>query len=162
MFVLYFYYYFIIIHLLNKLDFMAHQAVFFNQKEDLFSRIDLALWKLRWSAARCRPALTARALMKSVIVNLVAYKVPITPACTQGNNVQLNTKSTSPLIYQSITHSFLLSDRNVTCYWSLRQKDIPTCKHAMISVRQEYSHKMQIKRSISMARSVNYLLLILI
>nr|XP_026487295.1 uncharacterized protein LOC113394267 [Vanessa tameamea] len=41
--------------------------------------------------------------------------------------------------------------RNVTCYWSLRQKDIPTCKHAMISVRQEYSHKMQIKRSISMA-----------
>lgn len=42
--------------------------------------------------------------------------------------------------------------RNVTCYWSLRQKDIPTCKHAMISVRQEYSHKMQIKRSISMAR----------
>lgn len=42
--------------------------------------------------------------------------------------------------------------RNVTCYWSLRQKDIPTCKHAMISVRQEYAHKMQIKRSISMAR----------
>ncbi|KAJ0178028.1 hypothetical protein K1T71_005851 [Dendrolimus kikuchii] len=41
--------------------------------------------------------------------------------------------------------------RNVTCYWSLRQKVIPTCKHAMISVRQEYSHKMQIKRSISMA-----------
>ncbi|XP_041987452.1 uncharacterized protein LOC121739170 [Aricia agestis] len=41
--------------------------------------------------------------------------------------------------------------RNVTCYWSLRQKDIPTCKHAMISVRQEFSHKMQIKRSISMA-----------
>ncbi|XP_038223348.1 uncharacterized protein LOC119840707, partial [Zerene cesonia] len=41
--------------------------------------------------------------------------------------------------------------RNVTCYWSLRQKDIPTCKHAMISVRQEHSHKMQIKRSISMA-----------
>lgn len=43
-------------------------------------------------------------------------------------------------------------NRNVTCYWSLRQKDIPTCKHAMISVRQEHSHKMQIKRSISMAR----------
>ncbi|XP_063535755.1 uncharacterized protein LOC134745601 isoform X2 [Cydia strobilella] len=41
--------------------------------------------------------------------------------------------------------------RNVTCYWSLRQKDIPTCKHAMISVRQDHSHKMQIKRSISMA-----------
>ncbi|KAI5631102.1 hypothetical protein NE865_16186 [Phthorimaea operculella] len=41
--------------------------------------------------------------------------------------------------------------RNVTCYWSLRQKDIPTCKHAMISVRQDYSHKMQIKRSISVA-----------
>ncbi|XP_049874447.1 uncharacterized protein LOC126372641 [Pectinophora gossypiella] len=39
--------------------------------------------------------------------------------------------------------------RNVTCYWILRQKDIPTCKHAMISVRQDYSHKMQIKRSIS-------------
>ncbi|XP_013182509.1 PREDICTED: uncharacterized protein LOC106128593 [Papilio xuthus] len=41
--------------------------------------------------------------------------------------------------------------RNVTCYWSLRQKDIPTCKHAMLSVRQDHSHKMQIKRSISMA-----------
>lgn len=42
--------------------------------------------------------------------------------------------------------------RNVSCYWSLRQKDVPTCKHAMISVRQDHSHKMQIKRSISMAR----------
>ncbi|CAH4033002.1 uncharacterized protein LOC123715729 [Pieris brassicae] len=41
--------------------------------------------------------------------------------------------------------------RNVTCYWSLRQKDVPTCKHAMISVRQDHAHKMQIKRSISMA-----------
>ncbi|KAI8423189.1 hypothetical protein MSG28_014234 [Choristoneura fumiferana] len=41
--------------------------------------------------------------------------------------------------------------RNVSCYWSLRQRDVPTCKHAMISVRQDHSHKMQIKRSISMA-----------
>ncbi|XP_044736901.1 uncharacterized protein LOC123298870 [Chrysoperla carnea] len=41
--------------------------------------------------------------------------------------------------------------RNVTCYWSLRQKTIPTCKHAMISVRQESAHKMQMKRSISVA-----------
>ncbi|CAK1544800.1 unnamed protein product [Leptosia nina] len=43
--------------------------------------------------------------------------------------------------------------RNVSCYWTLRQKDIPTCKHAMISVRQDHAHKMQIKRSISMARN---------
>lgn len=41
--------------------------------------------------------------------------------------------------------------RNVTCYWSLRQKTIPTCKHAMISVKQESAHKMQMKRSISVA-----------
>lgn len=37
--------------------------------------------------------------------------------------------------------------RNVTCYLSLRQKEVPTCKHAMIVVRQENSHKMQIKVS---------------
>lgn len=41
--------------------------------------------------------------------------------------------------------------RNVTCYWILHQKDVPTCKHAMIAVRQESAHKMQMKRSISMA-----------
>lgn len=41
--------------------------------------------------------------------------------------------------------------RNVTCYWSLHQKEVPTCKHAMIAVRQESAHKMQMKRSISMA-----------
>lgn len=35
--------------------------------------------------------------------------------------------------------------RNVTCYLSLRQKEVPTCKHAMIVVKQENSHKMQIK-----------------
>ncbi|CAG9857034.1 unnamed protein product [Phyllotreta striolata] len=41
--------------------------------------------------------------------------------------------------------------RNVSCYWSLRQKFVPTCKHAMISVRQEAVHKMQMKRSINLA-----------
>ncbi|XP_028134740.2 uncharacterized protein LOC114329744 [Diabrotica virgifera virgifera] len=41
--------------------------------------------------------------------------------------------------------------RNVSCYWSLRQKFVPTCKHAMISVRQEAVHKMQMKRSINVA-----------
>ncbi|XP_046659628.1 uncharacterized protein LOC124353702 [Homalodisca vitripennis] len=35
--------------------------------------------------------------------------------------------------------------RNVTCYLTLRQKTVPTCKHAMISVRQESEHKMQIR-----------------
>ncbi|KAF5293767.1 hypothetical protein FQA39_LY03252 [Lamprigera yunnana] len=39
--------------------------------------------------------------------------------------------------------------RNVSCYWSLRQKIVPTCKHAMIAVRQEAAHKMHMKRSIS-------------
>ncbi|KAG8274081.1 hypothetical protein J6590_008211 [Homalodisca vitripennis] len=32
--------------------------------------------------------------------------------------------------------------RNVTCYLTLRQKTVPTCKHAMISVRQESEHKV--------------------
>lgn len=41
--------------------------------------------------------------------------------------------------------------RNVTCYWSLHQKEVPTCKHAMIAVKQESAHKMHMKRSISMA-----------
>lgn len=41
--------------------------------------------------------------------------------------------------------------RNVSCYWSLRQKIVPTCKHAMIAVRQEAAHKMHMKRSISVA-----------
>lgn len=36
--------------------------------------------------------------------------------------------------------------RNVTCYLTVRQKKVPTCKHAMISVRQENGHKMQIRR----------------
>lgn len=35
--------------------------------------------------------------------------------------------------------------RNVTCYLTLRQKIVPTCKHAMIAVRQESEHKMQIR-----------------
>lgn len=39
--------------------------------------------------------------------------------------------------------------RNVTCYWTIRQKTIPTCKHAMISVSQENSHKSLVKRSIA-------------
>ncbi|XP_049816979.1 uncharacterized protein LOC109597464 [Aethina tumida] len=41
--------------------------------------------------------------------------------------------------------------RNVSCYWSLRQKIVPTCKHAMIAVRQEAAHKMHMKRSINVA-----------
>ncbi|KAJ8948652.1 hypothetical protein NQ318_022720 [Aromia moschata] len=41
--------------------------------------------------------------------------------------------------------------RNVSCYWSLRQKFVPTCKHAMIAVRQEAAHKMHMKRSINVA-----------
>ncbi|KAL0271271.1 UNVERIFIED_CONTAM: hypothetical protein PYX00_008412 [Menopon gallinae] len=41
--------------------------------------------------------------------------------------------------------------RNVTCSLSIRQKDVPTCKHAMIVVKQENSYKMQIKRSIAVA-----------
>ncbi|XP_059477318.1 uncharacterized protein LOC132197791 [Neocloeon triangulifer] len=36
--------------------------------------------------------------------------------------------------------------RNVTCYLSVRQKNLPNCKHAMIAVRQEGTHKMHIKR----------------
>nr|XP_018909717.1 PREDICTED: uncharacterized protein LOC109038906 [Bemisia tabaci] len=35
--------------------------------------------------------------------------------------------------------------RNVTCYLTIRQKKVPTCKHAMISVRQDNGHKMQIR-----------------
>ncbi|KAG8274079.1 hypothetical protein J6590_008209 [Homalodisca vitripennis] len=34
--------------------------------------------------------------------------------------------------------------RNVTCYLTLRQKTVPICKHAMISVRQESEHKMKV------------------
>ncbi|KAL3272513.1 hypothetical protein HHI36_013989 [Cryptolaemus montrouzieri] len=41
--------------------------------------------------------------------------------------------------------------RNVSCYWSLRQKFVPKCKHAMIAVRQEAAHKMHMKRSINVA-----------
>lgn len=32
--------------------------------------------------------------------------------------------------------------RNVTCYWSLRQKAVPTCKHAMVSVKQNLEQKV--------------------
>jgi hypothetical protein len=39
--------------------------------------------------------------------------------------------------------------RNVTCYWTIRQKNVPTCKHAMVSVSQENSHKSLVKRSIA-------------
>lgn len=35
--------------------------------------------------------------------------------------------------------------RNVTCSLIIRQKDVPTCKHAMIVIKQENSYKMQIK-----------------
>lgn len=41
--------------------------------------------------------------------------------------------------------------RNVSCYWTLKQKVVPTCKHAMIAVRQEAAHKMHMKRSITVA-----------
>ncbi|KAG7295718.1 hypothetical protein JYU34_020759, partial [Plutella xylostella] len=47
-----------------------------------------------------------------------------------------------------------LYPRNVTCYWALRQRAVPACKHAMLQVRQDHAHKVQIKRSIAMA-SVN-------
>jgi hypothetical protein len=36
--------------------------------------------------------------------------------------------------------------RNVTCYWTIRQKIVPTCKHAMVSVSQENEHKALVKR----------------
>jgi hypothetical protein len=39
--------------------------------------------------------------------------------------------------------------RNVSCYWTIRQKTVPTCKHALISVSQENSHKSLVKRSIA-------------
>ncbi|KAG4071236.1 hypothetical protein HA402_008971 [Bradysia odoriphaga] len=39
--------------------------------------------------------------------------------------------------------------RNVTCYWTIRQKTVPTCKHAMVSVSQENAHKALVKRSIA-------------
>ncbi|XP_055387186.1 uncharacterized protein LOC129615828 [Condylostylus longicornis] len=39
--------------------------------------------------------------------------------------------------------------RNVTCYWTIRQKEVPTCKHAMIAVSQENQHKSLVKRSIA-------------
>ena len=39
--------------------------------------------------------------------------------------------------------------RNVTCYWTIRQKVVPTCKHAMVAVSQENSHKSLVKRSIA-------------
>lgn len=36
--------------------------------------------------------------------------------------------------------------RNVTCYWTIRQKEVPTMKHAMIAVSQENQHKALVKR----------------
>ncbi|KAH8261683.1 hypothetical protein KR044_013262 [Drosophila immigrans] len=39
--------------------------------------------------------------------------------------------------------------RNVTCYWTIRQKEVPTSKHAMIAVSQENQHKALVKRSIA-------------
>ncbi|XP_055602820.1 uncharacterized protein LOC129751377 isoform X2 [Uranotaenia lowii] len=39
--------------------------------------------------------------------------------------------------------------RNVTCYWTIRQKVVPTCKHAMVSIGQENEHKALVKRSIA-------------
>lgn len=36
--------------------------------------------------------------------------------------------------------------RNVTCYWTIRQKVVPTCKHAMVAVGQENEHKALVKR----------------
>ncbi|XP_030374233.1 uncharacterized protein LOC115623825 [Scaptodrosophila lebanonensis] len=39
--------------------------------------------------------------------------------------------------------------RNVTCYWTIRQKEVPTSKHAMVAVSQENQHKALVKRSIA-------------
>ncbi|XP_061498537.1 uncharacterized protein LOC1276733 [Anopheles gambiae] len=39
--------------------------------------------------------------------------------------------------------------RNVTCYWTIRQKVVPTCKHAMVAISQENEHKALVKRSIA-------------
>lgn len=36
--------------------------------------------------------------------------------------------------------------RNVTCYWTIRQKVVPTCKHAMVAISQENEHKALVKR----------------
>lgn len=36
--------------------------------------------------------------------------------------------------------------RNVTCYWTIRQKVVPTCKHALVAVSQEDEHKALVKR----------------
>lgn len=36
--------------------------------------------------------------------------------------------------------------RNVTCYWTIRQKNVPTCKHAMVAVGQENEQKALVKR----------------
>uniref|UniRef100_A0A8D8UFI7 CUB domain-containing protein n=1 Tax=Cacopsylla melanoneura TaxID=428564 RepID=A0A8D8UFI7_9HEMI len=38
--------------------------------------------------------------------------------------------------------------RNVTCFYSIRQKVVPKCKHAMISIKQINNFKLQIKRSL--------------
>ncbi|XP_054288224.1 uncharacterized protein LOC129003910 [Macrosteles quadrilineatus] len=45
--------------------------------------------------------------------------------------------------------------RNVTCYLTMRQKTVPTCKHAMISVRQQNHHKMQIRSTVTSDSSNN-------
>lgn len=39
--------------------------------------------------------------------------------------------------------------RNVTCFYSIRQKVVPKCKHAMISIKQINNFKLQIKRSLA-------------
>ncbi|XP_026688644.1 LOW QUALITY PROTEIN: uncharacterized protein LOC103523051 [Diaphorina citri] len=39
--------------------------------------------------------------------------------------------------------------RNVTCFYSIRQKVVPKCKHAMISIKQINNFKLQIKRSLT-------------
>lgn len=36
--------------------------------------------------------------------------------------------------------------RNVTCYWTIRQRVVPTCKHAMVAISQENEHKALVKR----------------
>uniref|UniRef100_A0A182JR35 CUB domain-containing protein n=1 Tax=Anopheles christyi TaxID=43041 RepID=A0A182JR35_9DIPT len=44
--------------------------------------------------------------------------------------------------------------RNVTCYWTIRQKVVPTCKHAMVAISQENEHKALVKRDKSQTKIV--------
>lgn len=41
--------------------------------------------------------------------------------------------------------------RNVTCYWSVRQRAVPACKHALIQVRQDAPHKVRMRRALAPA-----------